>query len=174
MFNAPQIYLDIPDIAQIYDINAKQEQALDETVAGLDADIFLDTMGETKIARWEKLLGISPQDDDRLDDRRLRVKSKVLEKLPYTYRVIIRRMDALCPDGYTLELSNNRNAVTVKLALKSKKMITQVGDMLEQMLPLSVLYDVTILYNTYALLAYKSYGALSAYTYQGLRDEIIE
>ena len=174
MFDAPKIFSNIPDIAQIYEINDKQSDGLDEAINQLNDDIFLDTMSESKTERWEKMLSITHQDNDTISDRRFRIKAKVLEKLPYSYRVIINKLNTLCPNGYTFELSEDRIKVSVKLVLDSKKMINDVKDMLERMLPLNMLYSVEILYNTYAVLSGKTYDYLSSYTYQNLRDEIIE
>ena len=39
-------------------------------------------MGENKIQRWEKMLGIIPYNSS-IEERRTRIQAKVLEKLPY-------------------------------------------------------------------------------------------
>ena len=99
MFNAPEIFSNIPDIAQIYEINDSQSDELDEALEQLDNNIFLDKMDVETCARWEDILEITSFDDDKIEDRRFRIKLKILEKLPYSYRVIIKRLDFLCPDG---------------------------------------------------------------------------
>ena len=83
MFNAPEVITMIPDIKKIYDINDTQCEQLEASVETLDKNIFLDTMDESTIERWEKILEIFPFDDDTLNDRRFRVKGKVISEFEF-------------------------------------------------------------------------------------------
>lgn len=174
MFDAPKIITQIPDIAQIYSINDKQAAEIEEAIERLEGNIILDTMSEENTKDWERFLKLPVQDDDTLDDRRLRVKAKNLEKLPYTYRVIISRLNILCPNGYSMEINQNRTYMVVKVALKSKKMIDAVENMLESYLPLNITLKVIIMYNTYEILQKYTYEELQKYTYKNLREEVLE
>lgn len=174
LFNAPQVILMIPDIKKIYEINDPQCDELETAIDTLDQNIFLDQMDENTISRWEKILKIIHLDDDTLEDRRFRVKSKVLEKLPYSYRVIVNRLNTLCPDGYTLEISTDRTFLNVKLSLKSKKMVEDVAEMLEDILPLNIIYKIEILYNTYGMFSSFTHAQMANYTHGELRDHIFE
>ena len=174
MFNAPEVITMIPDIKKIYDINDTQCEQLEASVETLDKNIFLDTMDEVTIERWEKILEIFPFDDDTLNDRRFRVKGKVMEKLPYSYRVVIHRLDTLAPDGYTFELNENRDELKIKLVIKSKKMIDDVRKLLEDLLPLNIIYDVSILWNQYITISSYTYSQLSNRTYKEVREENLE
>lgn len=80
LFDAPQIFMQIPDIKQLYEINDGQERDLDTAVEELENNLFFETMGEENVKKWEALLQIMVPDSDTLDDRRLRVKAKTLEK----------------------------------------------------------------------------------------------
>lgn len=174
MFNAPDIITMIPDIQMIYDINDPQCEELEEALEIMDQNIFLDQMDETTIARWEKMLGITPLDDDTVEDRRFRVKAKVMEKLPYSFRVIVHRLDTLCPDGYIMTISTDRTSIQIKLVLKSKKMIEDVGDLMEELLPLNMIYDVSIIWNQYQTLARFTHKQLASRTHKQIREEVFE
>lgn len=174
MFNAPKIITQIPDIAQIYDINDRQIAELDAATEQLDANILPDTMSEENTKKWENILKIVRQDDDTLNDRRLRVKTKILEKLPYTYRVVLSRLNALCPDGYSMEINDSRTDIVVKVALKSKKMVDAAEEMLENYIPLNMTLKVMIMYNTYEVLQKFTYGEMQKHTYKDLREEVME
>lgn len=176
MFNAPQIFMQIPDIKQLYEINDGQESDLDAAVEELENNLFFETMDEEGVRKWERLLQITVPDNDTLDDRRLRVKAKTLEKLPYTYRTLVRRLETLCPDGYKIETIDEENGpyMNVKVALKSKRMIDAVRELLEECLPLNVSLNVMIMYNTYEVLQGFTYEKLQQYTYKQLREEVIE
>ena len=170
MFEAPEVIIQIPDIKQTYEAVDKQMEKLKAAVDQMEDDIFLESMGEEKIKLWEKMLGIKPLDDDTLSDRRFRIQSKVLEKLPYSYRVVVRKLTALAPDG--MKITRSDKNVTVKLAIASKKKIKDVAELLEVTLPLNMNYEVIIMFHTYGFFKEKkmTYGQMKAFTYLALRE----
>lgn len=170
MFEAPEIIIQIPDIKQVYKAVDKQIEKLTAAVEQMEDDIFLESMGEEKIKLWEKMLRIKPLDDDTLSDRRFRVQSKVLEKLPHSYRVIVRKLTALAPDG--MEITRSDKNVTVKLAIASKKKIKDVAELLEVTLPLNMNYEVIIMFHTYGFFKERkmTYGQMKAFSYLALRE----
>lgn len=174
LYDAPEIILKIPDIAQIYDYNEIQEKELDAAVEELNDDIMLNTMHLRTIERWEKILNINPLDDDTEEDRRFKVKAKVNEKLPYSLRVLKRKLDTLCPSGYSMELADDRTNVLIKIALTSKKMRNTVAEMLEEMLPLNMMYSTQIMYNTWEMLESYTWGELENRTWEQLRSEVLK
>lgn len=172
MFNAPTIITQIPDIRQIYDINDRQGKELDAAVRQMDDNLFFDSMDDNMISRWESILKIEPKDDDSIDDRRFRIHSKVVENLPYTRNVLVKKMKALCPYGYVLDFEPKK--VTIKLVLKSKQMMEDVINFLENILPLDMTYQVSILFNTYKTLSQYENQYLKAFTYKSVRDTELE
>ena len=172
MFNAPSIITDIPDIKTIYDINDDQGEELDEAVSRLDDNIFLDDMHEEQIVRWEKILHISPASDDTIEDRRFRVKTKVLERLPYSYRVILNKLETLCPNGYELVVNDNRDAVTIYLSLRSLKMLADVNELMDKILPLNMIFEIIILYNTYGTYSTWTHEEMHPYTHDELHYNV--
>ncbi len=76
---------------------------------------FIDTADEYGIGRFEKLLGIFPSGEDTLEGRRARVRSRWFNALPYTIRMLLKKLQIVCQDtdfvleydfesGYTLRL----------------------------------------------------------------------
>ena len=171
LFDAPEIIRSIPDIKKIYEINADQEVVLDASVNALFDDIFLETMDETKTARWEKMLSIIPLDTDTLSERRFRIQTRVLERMPYTYRVILRKLQTLCPGGVDWTVDTEKQLIIVRVALASKNMRADVDELLDNVLPLNMEYTLIILYNTYAMLAKHTNGNLKQFTHQQMRDD---
>lgn len=171
LFDAPEIIRSIPDIKKIYEINANQEAMLDASVNALFDDIFLETMDETKTVRWEKMLSIIPLDTDTLSERRFRIQTRVLERMPYTYRVILRKLQTLCPGGVDWTVDTGKQLIIVRVALASKNMRADVDELLDNVLPLNMEYTLIILYNTYAMLAKHTNGNLKQFTHQQMRDD---
>lgn len=143
MFNAPQIIGGINDIAQIYDINDAQCQELDAAVERMDANISLDDMDEDTIIRWEKILEITPLDNESLRSRRFRIKTKVTEKLPYSYRVLKRMLDHLCGEGnYILALRK----YSLECQIYDNAIWKSVEKLFESVLPLNIDYAIYLGY----------------------------
>lgn len=172
MFEAPEIFTNIPEIAQIYAMNDKQGEDLESAVDRMDRNIFLDSMDEATIKRWENILQITPLDTDTVEDRRFRVKSKVIEKLPYSHRVILRKLDILCPLGYEMILSDDKTDVLVKLALKSRNTIEDVDKMMDEMLPLNMTYIVMVLWNDYNTISKYTHEELAVFTYGSIKEDV--
>ena len=174
-FNAPTIITDVPDIAQIYEINEDQGDELDAAISEMDDNIFLDDMHESQIARWEKILKISPASDDTIEDRRFRVKSKALERLPFSYRVIMSKLQSLCPEGVEVAIDDDRLHMDISLALRSVKMLADVDDLMDSVLPLNMTYAIIILYNQYLIYnGIWTHGEMAAYTHEELRSNVWE
>lgn len=173
MFNAPTIIEQIPDIAKIYEINDGQLEELEADVDQINSDIIVDSMSDDTLKHWEAIFELKTYDDESLEDRRTKVKGKMLEKLPYSYRVIIRNLDALLPSGYDLYINEDLTYMQVKVVLTAKYLLANVQKLLEDMTPLNMVLDVILKYNTYNVLGLHTHDELTAYTYQGLNDEPI-
>lgn len=174
MFNAPEIIARIPDIAQIYIINQEQEDDLEAARDRLENNIFISTMDEETIQRWETMLDITPLDNEKVEERRFRIKSRIMEKIPYSYRVIFRKIQTLCVEGFLIEVNEKRTGIVVKLALHSKRMIEDVRKMLDETLPLNMVFDVSILWNRYVDFNKWTYGKMAERTYRQVREEVRE
>ena len=127
-------------------------------------------MSDECLKHWEKIYSLTVMDDETLDDRRTKVKGKMLEKLPYSYRVLVRNLDALLDTGYDLYIDDDLTSVLVKVNLTGKYLIPNVKKMLDDMIPLNMLLEVDLKYNTYALLSGYTHGQLSGFTYQELKE----
>ena len=138
MFDAPRVYKEIPDLQIIYDFNDVQARQFDEAYQEVDDSIFLDKMGEYTIGRWEKILNIVPTTTDTVETRRFRVKTKIMERLPYTYRVIMARLRALFPNGFEFLMNEARTEVELIIDPLYSDMLPSAYEMLDLMLPLNM------------------------------------
>lgn len=148
------------------DINVKIGEILDNE--------FIETADGSGIARFEKMLGITPYASDTLDDRRFRVLSKFNESTPYTLRSLDNMLKNICGEnGYILELIADEYTVKVQIALKVKKQMEIVGEMLERILPCNMLYSVEMLFNTWQLVKNYAWGELKAHSWRNVKEEVL-
>ena len=139
MFDAPEIIKRIPDIEQIYRINETQGDELDRCLEKLERNIFIETMDEETTQKWEKILGITPTASDSIEDRRMRVKLKLFNKSPYTYRVIQRAIRNLAENSQMI-LNKDRTEMEVVIHLDSQEQRSLLSEMLEEYLPLNIFF----------------------------------
>ena len=137
-------------------------------------DQWIDSATENGVKRREKMLGIIPKDTDTLSDRKFRLSARELEKLPYTYRVLERKIKSLCgPDGYTLDVDYNNFIIKVRVDLTSKKAYDEVELLLDKMVPENMIIDLSLLYNSNSILSKYTHSQLSKYTHKQLREEVL-
>lgn len=174
MFEAPEIIKNIPDIKQIYDINEMQGDTLDQTVEQIDSDMNIDEMDASTVERWETILKIVPARSDTLDVRRFRIKTKITDIMPYTYRALERKLDDMCAGAYDIVIDRINQSIKVNLGLASQKKINDVMNMLEEMVPLDMIIDTSVLYNAHGYLAQYPHCILAQFTHKELREMELE
>ncbi len=169
-FEVPDIIKQIKDIKAIYDMNEKLSLISD--TEDLEKDLFTGTATKHGVKRREGLYGINPLDTDTLEDRRFRVLVKENNKIPYTHRTLEKRLEKLCGlGGYRLEIIGG--SVGIRVALTKKSMVQSVIELAENMVPLNMSLECDLLYNQHKTLRQFTYGQLTAYTHNQIRNEVL-
>lgn len=170
----PDVIKDIREFKAIATAENPELTELWAIIGDAFSDQFIPDATISGVKRYESMLKIVPKCTDTLDERKFRILAKCNEKLPYTYRALKRRLDALCgANGYTFNVNGLTYTVTVKVELTAKSNFDVVDNMLEDMVPQDMIIDLSLRYNQYDTLSVFTYGYLSAYTYDELRNEVI-
>ena len=145
----------------------------DAADAVLDAQ-FISTAGETAIARYEKIFGITPMDTDTLDERRFKVLAKINAQLPFSVRRLRQQLATLCgDDGYKLEVNGGVYTLTVKVALTAKRNQQAVEELLADIVPANMVCTTSLLYNQHADLTRFTHAQLALLTHFEIREEVL-
>lgn len=145
-----------------------------QAVANLLDDQFIQTATETGIAWRERMLKVVPFADDDLGSRRFRVQAKWNDKLPYTYKELVDKMNGLCgKNGYTMTLNSDMYTLDIKIELINRRMFDEVEMITRKMVPSNILITVEIRYNQYNKLSSYTHVQLSSHTHYELRNEVI-
>lgn len=137
-------------------------------------DQFVADATENGIKRWETILKIFPKGSDSLEVRKFRILARLNEKLPYTRRTLESQLDALCGElGYSVELRNDEYTLVVRVALAEKGKFDEVSSLLKRTVPANIIIDLSLLYNTHAVLSRYTNEQLAAYTHEQLRSEVL-
>ncbi|QIB68646.1 YmfQ family protein [Aminipila butyrica] len=168
----PEILQDIREfktVAETENLELKQLQAA--LNAALN-DLFVESSTEYGVARWEKILKISPKGTNSLAERKFRILARLNEQLPYSYRMLARQLATLCgEEGYSLKENIETYQLIVRVALAAKSNFDDVQKLLERVVPCNVAVDLSLIYNQYQVLEAFTYGQLEAYTYEQMREE---
>lgn len=145
----------------------------DAADAVLDAQ-FISTAGETAIARYEKIFGITPMDTDTLAERRFKVLAKINAQLPFSVRRLRQQLATLCgEDRYKLEVGGGVYTLTVKVALTAKRNQQAVEELLADIVPANMVCTTSLLYNQHADLTRFTHAQLALLTHFEIREEVL-
>ena len=170
----PPIMQELREFQKISEIEDSLFEQLKQEIEGIVNDQFILTATENGVARRERMLKISPFADDTLETRRFRVQGVWNDKLPYTYRVLLERLDSLCgPDGYVMELNAGEYSLNIKIELTRERMFDEVVRITRQMVPANIVITVELRYNQHLTLANFTHGQLGQHTHYDLRNEVI-
>ncbi len=168
----PPVLREIGDFAQIASAEQEQFDGAEKAVADLKDNLFLSSLIETGVSRWETILGILPKAEDDLPTRRFRVAALLEGKTPYTLLSLKARLAALCgADGFTAALSPGQFALTVRVALTVRSCYEAVERLLCQIVPANLLVDLSLMYNQHQTLSSYTHAQLAAYTHAQLREQ---
>ena len=170
----PPIMQELREFQKISEIEDSLFEQLKQEIEGIVNDQFISTATEKGVARRERMLKISPFADDTLETRRFRVQGVWNDKLPYTYRVLLERLDSLCgPDGYVMELNAGEYSLNIKIELTRERMFDEIVKISRQMVPANIFVTVELRYNQHFTFANFTHGQLRQYTHYQMRNEVI-
>ena len=170
----PDVLKNVTEMQAIMKAETPIVQAIWNACEDCMNDQFISEATENGIARREKMLNITPDATDTLEDRRFRLLSRYNENTPYTKRSLANMLETLCgTDGYKLTILTSKFTVHVKVALAVKKQADSVGELLERILPYNMAFSVELLYNTWQKLKPYTWGYVNAFTWKELKEEVL-
>lgn len=101
---------------------------------------FIETADEYGISRFEKLLHIFPSTEDTLESRRARVQIRWFSSIPYTWRVFVGRLIAICGENnFTLTKHFiDRYLVELEVSFELYGQIEELERLIETMFPCNI------------------------------------
>ena len=171
----PPVLRDIGDYSEIAGAEQERFGGFDSALGDRADDLFIFTLTEHGIERWEKLLDITPKSADTLEVRRFRIFAKLSEQTPYTMAALREKQARLCgEDGYTADITPADYTLTVRVALSARGEYEAVTALIERMAPANLIADVSLLYNQHLMFAGYAHAQLGEYTHYELRNEEME
>lgn len=103
---------------------------------------FIEDCDEYGLRKYESLLGILPESGDTLETRKARVKIRWNDFAPYSYRALVRKLNACCGvNGYDLDADLENYGLSVVTRLSVPAEVLEVEAMVECMLPMNMYFE---------------------------------
>lgn len=170
----PDCIRDVREYRAILDDGEQPEVAeLWQHTYDVYAEEFIHDMSEYGVVRWERMLGIVPQDTLTLEERKYNILVKINEQLPFTIRQLHNLLTTLCGENnFEINLTHLNYSLVVKLGLAKRHMFDEVWKLLKKIVPANLILDVIIMYNTHKVVGKVTHGYLRKYKHEQIRREV--
>lgn len=165
---------DAADIQEVYRIESVEVQVLWDLIIKIFKEQYIYTADEYGLAQWEKILELQPEPTDSADTRRFVILAALLGQRPYTMIKLRELLDTLCGEGnYKIIEDFNNYRIKFKISLGVKKQRDIVANMLKQIIPMNLIFDVDLLYNRHIDLSRFTHKELAEFTHFALNQEVL-
>ena len=132
----PQFMQEYREIRRIMESEEPELRLLWELLRKVFNNQFIQYCDEDGISKFEEMLGLHRYENDTLEIRIFRVLTYWNDQIPYTWRVLVNRMDKLCGIG-NYELRPNFNVYELGITTKfdDAKKYDELNNMLKTILP---------------------------------------
>lgn len=117
---------------------------LENYIKGINTETIVQTASIYGIEKWEKILGIIPDDTDSLETRRFRINNILTSKLPYTVRWLQKKLSEITGSttGWTLNINNNDYTITIILSGLDTDLMLEVEKQLRNAIPANMVLEI--------------------------------
>lgn len=172
----PPFMVEYKELQRILETENRELNSIESSHWASIDNRFIKTCNEEGIARYEQMLNLIPSENDALNDRIQRVLAKWNRMLPYNYKYLVDQLESLCgTDGYTLDMSKiGSYEIGIKIALESKNLYNDTIKMIHEVIPVNMLVDIALMYNTHEFLHKYPHFVLAQFTHWELKNTAID
>ena len=163
MFNAPEVIRNIPEIDNIYKINDKQEEELDDALDRLNKNLSIENMDAETTQRWEKILQIKEK-GEKIDNRKKRVLAKINERAPYTEKTLRKRLEQVTKKE--VRIIKEKEHIKILLICENEDIKKICNEMIDNMIPLN---EIPMIY--YDERIRNTWNDVRKYTFEELKNK---
>ena len=159
----PDFMQEYREIRRIMESEEPELKLLWELLKNVFNNQFIQYCDEEGISKFEEMLGLHRYENDTLEIRIFRVLTYWNDQIPYTWRVLVNRMDQLCGAG-NYELRPNFNVYELEITTKfdDAKKYDELNNMLKTILPANLGFNsINILTPKVVNTLYVSVGAVT-------------
>ena len=135
-------------------------------------DMFVLGCSEYATKRYEKIVSINPKLTDSLEKRQLDILAIYNEVPPFTYERLEEMLLSLLGNyGFKIYLDTPKYYLQIILKRDKLEFYKQINDMLERIVPVNIILDYSIDWNTWSDLSSFTWKSLSSATWKEARED---
>ncbi len=131
--------------AEMKEIMSAEDEEMDRIAGRLQKALenaFIEDCDEYGIRKYETLLGITPSTEDTLESRKAKVLIRWNAYVPYTYKVLVRKLDLICgAERYTIEGNLKKYHLRFCTFLELFGEVREIEKLFENVLPANLYYE---------------------------------
>ncbi|EQF26314.1 hypothetical protein QEW_1355 [Clostridioides difficile CD160] len=140
----PQILQDKEEYIKAFNADNKEIKILHDKLDDVLNDQFLEDLTITGIKRWEKIMSIVPKSNESLEDRRFRIFSKYISKLPYSEKFLRNWLNSIVGEGnYELTINNATYNIHLESDARNQDWFNEVHSFVSSIKPCNMSFDYT-------------------------------
>lgn len=146
----------IEEFKEIMDTETIELEIIEKGQQRILHENFIDTATEYGVRHQEKLFKIRADlSNETLEFRKLRIKNRKIDKVPFTYRFLQNKLNNLFGEGnYKLELLNNEYVLKVEINTFDWNMFNEIVDNFRTIIPCNMILNSTLIQKINANLYY--------------------
>ena len=136
----PPVVRDTDEFKQIAAAENPEFNELQQRIAQILQDAFVETATEYGVRRWESMLNLIPENGDTLDARKVRILTYLNIHRPYTWRVLKQMLVPFLggEDKFVMEYVNDEGKLVLHTDRLDDAMLAAVNNLLERVLPQNI------------------------------------
>lgn len=133
----PPCISEVKEFEEIMDAENITVEQIEEKQKDILYENFLDTTTAYGIKKYEVMFKISPDIlNEDLDFRRLRLKSRKLDRVPFTYKFLCNKLESLFgKESYKLKLDNNIYTLNIEVNTFNWSLFSEIIDNFRYIIP---------------------------------------
>lgn len=125
--------------AEMKEITNAEDAEMDRLQTGVRqilSNAFIEDADEDGVERYENILKITPPASDSLEARKIRIINRWNDKLPYSMRVLEKRLNVFCGTGnYVIFGSEEDYELFIRTSLRIMGQVDELEHMMSYMIP---------------------------------------
>lgn len=134
----PQFVQQYREIKQVMTAENPEIQVIEDESEIIKNNQFILTCNLIGIQRFEKLLGITPSEEDTLESRISRVMIRWNDVVPYTYRVLLQKLTTLCGTNFEVIPKFNQYEMKIITHLDLYGQVDELQNLIGYMIPANI------------------------------------
>lgn len=167
----PEFMQNVEEIFTIMNISQPEVDNINQNIKKILTDLFVIGCSKEATKHYEQIVNIIPKLTDSLEKRQYDILAIYNQTLPFTLESLQEKLEAICEkDGYAIEMIYEKFILNVELSLAKKHLELTVMNLLEYIVPVNLIINLTIDYNKWKDLNKHKWKNLKNYRWADIKE----